>query len=151
MTVLALRTWVVEDGVLTSPRWVTEWTTETMTAECIYDCPRPVVDGECCCGFWGLSRPTSDMQSPITWDYWNDRAVGVVAMSGMVQPYEQGFRAEQARIVALVDTSEVAPVTRGQMFAGLRKAYPVAWFPSLHLMLREFPLTAPDTIASVPA
>ena len=151
MSVLALRTWVVEDGVLTSPRWVTEWTAGTMTAECIYDCPRPVTDGECPCGFYALSRPTPDMQSPISWDWWDGRAVGVVAMSGMVQPYEQGFRGEKARIVALMDTSRAAPVTRGQMFAGLREAYPVAWFPALRSMLAEFPLTTPESIASVPA
>jgi hypothetical protein len=148
---VGLRAWRVTDGHMLRPSSVAEytWTPGENLAQCIPG-SRPVpedhqlVGGNCMCGFYAYHDGTNTY-------------AGTVTISGIMMGYgrcvhgTKGFRAEKARILAIVKPSAPQRVSFGYSskndipmldFDLLASNYPaVPVFESVDAALDAFPLT----------
>ncbi|WP_141786877.1 hypothetical protein [Oryzihumus leptocrescens] len=110
-----------------------------------------VPKADCTCGFWAYFRGDSEYVHA-------GHVVGIIETQGRIICGSSGFRAQKARIVALVDPTmhwswlprrwHRSPVLReySDVFAKLRTNYPsVRFYPSLSSAKRDFRVQAPPS------
>lgn len=118
------------------------WTPETIPA-----CYLPYIkDGHdfiginCTCGFHAFFDGTNDYLHDPNGPMWSEyRIAGIIEGWGKYVVGPRGFRAEKARILALITPPDVDSET----LATVRRRYPAAaWFDTQDAAIAEFPLTA---------
>jgi hypothetical protein len=97
---VGFRVWFLHDGALHSPLLPAVWSSAKLNARCLVSGPRPhrAPHAYCVCGVYAFARlrRAVELLEP-------NYVVGAVLARGDVLIHEDGFRAEQATIVAIGD------------------------------------------------
>jgi hypothetical protein len=137
-TLRGYRRWVLLNGTLVGPVSEREWPKGENTANCwtLFPCSGPSPTSTCHCGFYAKYQFDNLEYLGVK---------GVVEASGRVFLGTEGFRAEKARVVALVTDSR-DPLKSPAQVRLCAKKYGADFFESAAEMLLKYP---PQDVSSL--